>query len=311
MVFGPQIGQDFAVLNFEDRFLVVKMNPITFATDEIGFYAVTVNANDVALSGAQPRWFSASILLPEHGTDEVLCEKIFQDIAQECDRQKIRVIGGHTEITIGLPRPIIVGTMMGEVSKNRLVTTHGAKPGDILLLTKGIAIEGTSIIAREKEPVLRQNHIPDNLIQKGKDFLHSPGISIVKEALLLADSKDVHAMHGLTEGGLTMGIVELARNSRCGVEIELSQIPILSPTQEFCDLFGLNPLQTIASGALLAAVPRESGEKIIQMLQNNNIFAKKIGFFTNTPRKYIGITAQGDKKSLNYSSTDEIVKIFN
>ena len=149
VVVGPQLGQDFTVLDFEDRFLVVKTNPITFATDEIGFYAVAVNANDVALSGAQPRWFSISVLLPEHQTDEALCEKIFQDIAQECDRQKIRVIGGHTEITIGLSRPIIMGTMMGEVPKTSLVTTHGAKPGDILLLTKGIAIEGTSIIARE------------------------------------------------------------------------------------------------------------------------------------------------------------------
>lgn len=311
VVVGPQLGQDFAVLDFEDRYFIVKMNPITFATDEIGFYAVNVNANDVALSGAQPRWFSVSILLPEHQTDELLCEKIFKDIAQECDRQKIRVIGGHTEITIGLPRPIIVGTMMGEIPKNLLVTTHGAKPGDILLITKGIAIEGTSIIAREKESVLRQKHIPEDIIQKGKNFLHSPGISIVKEALLLAESKDVHAMHGLTEGGLTMGIVELARNSRCGVEIELSQIPILSPTQEFCNLFRLNPLQTIASGALLAAVPHDSVEKVIQLLQNNNIICKKIGIFTSTPKKYVGKTAQGDKISLTYSSTDEITKIFN
>ena len=156
LIVGPEIGEDAVVIDFGDRYLVAKTDPITFATDEIGWYAVHVNANDIATRGAKPKWFQSTILLPEGKTTEELIDRIFNQISSVCNELEVAVVGGHTEISYGLDRPIIVGCMFGEVKKEKLVTTSGAKVGDDLILKKGIVIEGTSIIAREKQEELRK-----------------------------------------------------------------------------------------------------------------------------------------------------------
>jgi len=307
---GPKVGQDTAILDLGDQFLVVKSNPVTFATDQIGFYAVTLNANDVAMAGAHPKWFSSTILLPEKSTDESLCEKIFSEIAQTCQKLGVAVIGGHTEVTIGLERPIIAGTMMGVIQKDKLVTTMGAKPGDRLLLIKSIAIEGTAIIAREKEAELLVKGISTELIESGKRYLHQPGISVVREALLLAENFPVHAMHGPTEGGFSMGVVEMLENSGCGVILESTQIPILPETTSLCAAFDLKPMQTIASGCLLVAVASHDAVKIMKFLKNEGIPVSDVGKITNQPGNYRLIQPDGADTSLEFSPVDEIIKIF-
>jgi len=155
VVVGPAVGEDAAIIDMGDRYLVAKTDPVTFATDEIGWYAVHVNANDLACSGATPRWFLATLLLPESGTTPGLVETIFDQIAQACRPLGISLCGGHTEITYGLERPIVVGQMLGEVAPDGYVTSSGAQVGDALLLTKGIAVEGTALVAREKREELR------------------------------------------------------------------------------------------------------------------------------------------------------------
>ena len=148
VVVGPGVGQDAAVIDMGDRLLVAKSDPITFASDLIGWYAVHVNANDVACMGARPAWFLATILLPE-GAAPSLAEAIFEQVLDACQAMEIELVGGHFEITYGLERPIVVGAMLGEVERGRLVRSSGAQPGDCLILTKGIAIEGTAVLARE------------------------------------------------------------------------------------------------------------------------------------------------------------------
>src|SRR6056297_662393 len=138
VIIGPKLGEDAAVIEYQDRYLVVKTDPITFATEEIGWYVVQVNANDIATRGAVPKWFQATILLPEKKTTEALIDTIFSQIYDACNKLNVTVIGGHTEISYNLDRPIIVGSMLGEVEKNELVSTSGAKPGDVIILTKGI-----------------------------------------------------------------------------------------------------------------------------------------------------------------------------
>src|SRR6266480_2934245 len=162
VVVGPRVGEDAAVIDMGDRYLVATTDPITFATDEIGWYAVQVNANDIAVRGARPRWFLATLLLPPRTTTEASVAALF---------------GGHTEITHGLDRPIVVGTMLGEVAKERLVTTGGARVGDAVVLTKGVPLEGAAIIAREKEAELRGRGVPATVIRRAKGFLRAPGLS--------------------------------------------------------------------------------------------------------------------------------------
>jgi hydrogenase maturation factor len=145
VVLGPGIGEDAAAIDMGEKLFVVATDPITFATSEIGYYSVMVNANDIVTTGAEPRWFTITILLPEARGNEKLVDSIFRQIHQACERLNISVVGGHTEITYGLDRPILVGQMIGEVQKEALITTAGAKPGDHILLSKGICIEGTSL----------------------------------------------------------------------------------------------------------------------------------------------------------------------
>ncbi|MDW8029686.1 MAG: AIR synthase related protein, partial [Armatimonadota bacterium] len=178
VVVGPKIGEDAAVIDVGDRYLVVSTDPITFATDLIGWYAVHVNANDVATMGAKPLWFLATILLPEGQTDERLVNEIFDQMKEACNSLCVEIVGGHAEITPELTRPIVIGTMLGEVEKDKLVTSSGAQVGDLVLATKGVPIEGTAIIAREKESELKSKGVPEKVIERAKQFLFEPSISV-------------------------------------------------------------------------------------------------------------------------------------
>ncbi|UYP45118.1 Thiamine-monophosphate kinase [Candidatus Lokiarchaeum ossiferum] len=310
VVVGPQLGQDFAAIDMGDSYLISKTNPVTFASDEIGYYAVTLNANDVATSGAIPKWFSSTIFLPEKTTDEAFCLQIFQDIAHECQKWGISIIGGHTEVTFGLDRPIIAGNMLGMVNKSSLVTTKGAQPGDVLMITKGIAIEGTAIIAREKEMALQQKGIQQRIIDEGKTFLHNPGISIVQDARLLHKKFPITAMHGPTEGGFAMGVAEMIGNSQCGVTIEFEQLPILPCTQILCNAFDLDPLRTIASGALLFTIDPKYQSEVIAFMAKNHIQTTSIGVVTKNKGEYLVKKGEDEPFPLCFSTQDEITKIF-
>ncbi len=308
VIIGPKLGEDAAVIEYQDRYLVVKTDPITFATEEIGWYVVQVNANDIATRGAAPKWFQATILLPEKKTTEALIDKIFSQIYDACNKLNIMVIGGHTEISYNLDRPIIVGSMLGEVEKDKLVSTSGAKPGDVIILTKGIVIEGTSIIAREKQEELKKRGYQNSFIQKCKDFIYKPGLSVVEDALL-ANKINVHAMHDPTEGGISAGLYEIAAASQVGLMIEREEITILEESRILCKEYNLDPLRTIASGALLIVAPQNNANNIIAILNRNGIKSSLIG---KIKEKSFGIKmlSSGNLADLNFSAKDEITKIF-
>lgn len=311
VIMGSKIGEDAAVLDIPgDNYLVVKTDPITFATNQIGYYVVNVNVNDVVCTGAQPKWFQTTILLPEEGTNRELVRSIFKDIHDTCKSMNIIVIGGHTEVTGGIDRPIVIGSLIGEVNKNNLVNSSGAEPGDDIILTKGIFIEGTSIIAREKEDLLKKKGYDAKFIQRCKDYLFNPGISIYKEALLANQNFNIKAMHDPTEGGLTCGIAEMAMASEHGILIDMNKIKILKEPDQLSKSFNLNPLGTISSGSLLIAIEENLSKKLIKLLKENNIFATKIGKFTEKEEGLQLINEQGRIQPLNYSEKDEISKIF-
>lgn len=309
LVVGPKIGEDAAVIDFGDRYVVVKTDPVTFAADEIGWYAINVNANDLATRGARPRWFQSAILLPEGKTTEELVEKIFSQVSHACRELGIAIVGGHTEVSYNLHRPIVIGCMLGEVEKDKLVTTSGAKPGDDILLTKGIVIEGTSIIAREKEMDLRRKGYPEGFIKKCKDYLRNPGISMVRDALLANEAVKVHCMHDPTEGGLATGLYEIARASGVGLKIHRDRIFFLDESKVLCREYGLDALGTITSGTLVLTVdPKESG-KLLEVYEKAGIRASIIGKIRE--KNYgIRIETKGKVEELKHSEKDEITRIF-
>jgi hydrogenase expression/formation protein HypE len=309
VIVGPAVGEDAAIIDMGDRYLIAKSDPITFATDAIGYYAVVVNANDIATRGGRPKWFLATLLLPERTTSVALVESIFAQIAEACQSFGIAVVGGHTEVTYGLDRPILSGHMLGEVDPAGLITTSGAQIGDVLLLTKGICVEGTAIIAREREQELRSGDVPEVIIQRAKNFLFEPGISVVRDAHIAIGAGRIHAMHDPTEGGLAMAVHELATAARVGIVIEGNQIPILEEAARLCRVYGLNPLGTIASGALLIATPAEEAPRIQQALQVNNIACAAIGRIV-PPSEGVLYNDGSKLQPLPQFIRDEISKLF-
>jgi hydrogenase maturation factor len=290
---GPGIGEDAAVIDTGGpRYLIAKTDPITFTADQIGWYAVHINANDIATKGARPLWYLATLLLPEDLTTKDLAEQIFQDTLNACKSIGVSLVGGHTEITTGLSRPIVVGQMLGEVDKKQLVRTDGARKGDVIVLTKGIAIEGTAVIAREREEELLQI-LDAQTLTRCRDFMHQPGISVLKEALAASQYSSVHAMHDPTEGGLATALHEVARAAGVGLLVRAEAVPVLAETQAICNHYHLDPMGLIASGALLIILAANELENLLSRLELEGIEAAEIGEVTEKSKGVKLLTADG------------------
>ena len=308
IIVGPRIGEDAAVIDFGKKYLVAKTDPITFTTHRIGWYAVNINANDIATMGAIPKWFLATLLLPEGKTNAKLATQIFRDIIKSTQKLNITLCGGHTEISYKIDRPIVIGHMLGEVEKDKLVVNAHAKPGDDLLLTKGIAIEGTAIIAREKAAVIRKK-FDKKFLKRAQAFIDKPGLSVVADALLANKTAQIHAMHDPTEGGLATGILELAKASGTGVIIDAEKIPCYEETEQICKLFNIQPLGLIASGALLIALDPKDTKEVIAILAKNGILCNPIGKLTKKSEG-LKLFTKGKLVKMPTFKVDEITKII-
>jgi hydrogenase expression/formation protein HypE len=308
LILGPGVGLDCAVVDLGDRMLAFKSDPITFTSDSIGWYAVQVNANDIVTVGAAPRWFLPTLLLPGNGTTSDLVENIMEQINLACRDLGISVVGGHTEITHSLKRPIMAGTMIGEISPGQLVTPRGAAPGDRLLLTKGVPIEGTAILAREFEPTLSIQIDRDDL-EQAREYLFNPGISVVRDAQIACGAGSVTAMHDPTEGGLAAALWELATACERSLVVETEKIPISDISRRICQSLGLDPLSTIASGALLLSVRDADADKICHALVDEGINCTAIGKVEAGPTAVWGLE-NGKRISFPYPERDEIARMF-
>lgn len=308
VVLGPGIGLDCAVVDIGDSFLVFKSDPITFATDEIGWYAVQINANDIATTGATPRWFLVTALLPEGETTAEGVAEISQQLFKACQDLGISLIGGHTEITYGLDRPIIVGTMIGEAAKDRLITPRGCQPGDRILLTKGVPIEGTAILAREF-PDRLEGILTQAEIKEASDYLYDPGISVLKDAKIALQTGEVTAMHDPTEGGLAGAIWELAIACEQILVIDPKKVIVPRISAQICEVFKIDPLATIASGALLLTTARDQVNGIIQSLEKEGIACTDIGCVEAGQAQVLQTTSKG-RQPLPRPERDEIARVY-
>jgi len=273
---GPGLGRDAAVIDLGDRLLIAKTDPITFVADDIGYYALHVNANDVACMGGEPKWFLATLLLPEKTTTPKLVEEIFRQLGEACQKIDVTLCGGHTEIIAGIKRPIIAGCLLGEAPANRIFSPERIEPGDAIILTKGLAVEATSIIGREQAQVLAETFDAE-FAQNCRRYLSDPGISVLPEARLAWQEEGVHALHDPTEGGLANAIHELLVERNLGVEINLASLPLFPESKLLCEHFRLDILGLIASGALLIIGEENVCAKLQTKLQRAKMTAALIG----------------------------------
>jgi hydrogenase maturation factor len=310
---GPGTGLDCAVVEVGKNLLVIKSDPITFVGEGIGWYAVQVNANDIATSGAIPHWFLVTLLLPDDKASYQMAEHIMKQVYAACEELEISVVGGHTEVTHSLNRPIISGTMIGEVNKENLITPNRAQENDALLLTKGIPIEATAILAQEFPEKLAP-YLSNEQIARARQFLYQPGISVLKDARIAMDTGQVHAMHDPTEGGLCAALWELAVACGHDLNVDLSLVHIPSLAQQVLDCFvepAIDPYSAIASGAMLMAVEASDEDAICASLEAEDIPCMHIGTVeqsSSNPSVW-QITDLG-RSPLPYPKQDAIAKLF-
>lgn len=308
VIVGPRLGEDAAVLEVGDRCLVVATDPVTMAADRIGWYAVHVNANDVAVMGARPRWFFPVLLLPEGAATDAMVAGIMSEIAATCDALGVTVCGGHTEVTTGLDRPIVVGQMLGEVERGALVQKSRLQVGDRILVTRGVAIEGTAILARERADRLK-GLVADATIARAREMLADPGISVVEAALAAVEAGDVRGMHDPTEGGVLTGLSELAAASGLGLRVCGDRIPVYAETAALCGAIGIDPLGLIASGALLIGAPPGACGAIAAALARRRIAVADVGEVVPAAE---GVTIEigGIRRPLVPPDRDELARIL-
>ncbi len=314
VVVGPQLGEDAAVIALGDNYLVATSDPITFATENIGWYVVCVNSNDIAAMGAVPKWLLVTLLLPEDATTPTMVRNIMAQITQACAAFDIALCGGHTEVTPAVTQPVVIGQMMGVTPKDSLVTSADARVGDVLILTKGLGIEATAIIAREREEQVREK-CDAQFLEQARNYLIDPGISVLKDAQIAIATGGVHAMHDVTEGGIATAVYELATAAELGVVVYSDKLlgsPILygDITRTLCDMFGLNPLGVISSGAMLIASAPEKSDAICQALGEAGIRADIIGQFLPPEQGLWLEDATRTQQPLPVFETDEIAKLF-
>jgi hydrogenase expression/formation protein HypE len=304
---GPGLGRDAAAIAVGGRVVVAKNDPITFASEGGAAHLVEVNANDVACMGATPRWLLVTALLP-HGVTPADVLNQFAELRETCRHRSVELIGGHTEIMRGLERPILVGMMLGDASPSELLRPGQARPGDVLLVTKGLAIEGTALLARERADQLWKL-IGGESVRAAARLLDKPGISVVAEAEIARRSGHVTALHDPTEGGLASAVRELAAVSAAGVEIDAESVPILAETRAVADALGIDPLGMLASGSLLIATRAEGVPGLLRDIEAAGIPVSVVGRLTDDPDE-ASLISGGKRRPLPEFAVDEVARLL-
>ncbi len=301
ILLGPKLGEDAAVIRIGNKVIIAATDPITGSVSDVGWLAVHVNANDIATLGVRPRWFLVSIILPRDFTLEQL-QQIMQQIDDACKNLGIAVAGGHSEITEGIDRPIIAGFMMGVANNGEFVTSSGAKPGDSIIVTKTIALEGTAILATEGEEYLTQK-LGAATIEHAKRLRSQ--ISVVAEGIAAFETGFVTAMHDPTEGGLSGGLHEMCDASNVGFEIYSDAIPLDDSTFEICKFLEISPMELISSGCMIICCNENNVNEVVNTIQSKGIMARVIGKIAKNPEKRILVT-DSDGLSLKRPTKDEL-----
>ncbi|MEG0962206.1 MAG: AIR synthase family protein [Lachnospiraceae bacterium] len=302
VLLGAGVGEDCAAVHLkEDEMFVISTDPITGTATDIGNLAIHITLNDLASAGAEPVGVMLTILLPEHAYESDLKEMMSQ-IELACAKANVQIMGGHTEVTKAVCQPVINVCGVGKAKAGSLVSTAGAKVGDDIVITKWIGLEGSSIIAKEKEEEL-QTRYPQQLIKTAKEF--DQYLSVLPEAATAVRS-GVHAMHDVTEGGIFGALWEMAEASGVGLEIELKKIPIRQETIEVCEFYGINPYELISSGSMLMAVP--DGNTLVRELAKEGIHSAVVGKAVAGNDRVLW--NEEERRFLEPPKTDELYKVL-
>lgn len=296
VILKPSIGEDCAALKLGNNICLLSTDPITGAVEDIGKLAININTNDIASSGGEPVGIMVTALLPADISEEEI-SKIIEDLYSEAEKVNVAILGGHTEITDAVNKPVLSCTVIGKTKK--LIPSCGAKTGDSVIMTKYAAMEGTSIFAWDKADKLK--NVDSNLIERAKKLSNS--LSVIKEGKIGA-RLGAHAMHDVTESGILGACWEIADCAGLGIEVYIDKIPILSETEIICKELGVNPLRLISSGSMLIVCNNE--EEMVSELEKAGIKATVIGRIIG---KHKTVLINGVREQLEEPDVDELYKV--
>ncbi len=292
----PSVGEDCSALDMGDNISLLSTDPITGAVEDIGRLAVLINTNDIASSGGEPVGMTVTALLPPSVTREEI-SKIITDLYTEAKRANIVILGGHTEITDAVTKPVLSCTVIGKTK--RLIPSGGAKTGDSLIMTKYAGLEGTAIFAKDKTHKLKG--VDSGTIERAGAL--GEQLSVIKEGKIAA-ALGAHAMHDITEGGVLGACWEIAESAGLGVRVDCGKIPILEETKIICSKLGADPLKLISSGSMLIAC--DNPGEMTEALLKEGINSAVIGSITPKERSVI---ADGIELPLKEPDTDELYRV--
>ena len=305
VVVGPGVGIDCAFFREREEIIAVKTDPITLVGKDVGFYLVNINVNDLVVMGAIPRYLLTTLIFPQ-GIKFPEIEEIFSQINNECRKFNIKWIGGHTEISEGVNKPVCCGTLLG-IPVRKDIKAGKIRKGDSLILIKEVGIEGASIIVREKGKELKK-FFSERFLRKVADSIYNPGISIYHEAISLWKNFNICGMHDPTEGGISTGIYELSERYRVGFLIYSEKIKFFPPLKKLLKYFNISPYGIISSGCILAIAPFEEAMRIKRFFERKKVSCEIIGKVVDK-KEGVKIIEKGKIKELPVFTTDEITKI--
>ena len=300
---GAAYGEDAAAIGLSgaSETLVVAADPLSLAADAVGELAVHVACNDVAASGADPRWLTHTLFLPD--ADATRRRTVTEQVDATARDLGVAIVGGHTEVLPSLDRPLCSMTALG--TTDRFVSSGGAEPGDRLLLTKGAGIEATAILASDFREACAEAGVATETLDAAAAFLDD--VSVVPDAAAVRDAAT--AMHDPTEGGLLTALVETASASGTELAVERERVPVRPETRACCDALDVDPLATFGSGALLAAVPPKRVDDALDSLADAGIDAAVIGDVRAADERDAGsVRLDGDR--IDEAPRDELYPLW-
>lgn len=299
---GSKVGEDCSVIELGDYSVILTTDPITGSINDIGKLSVNITSNDIASSGYRTKGILLTILVPE-GTSVKEIEKIFEDALEQAESLGIDIIGGHTEITCAVNRPVVSATAVSYGKGNDYVTTSGAQIGDRIVISKYPGIEGTGIIASDKKEELYEI-LGSEMVDKAIGYLNYT--SVVEEGVI-GRLLGATSMHDATEGGVLGALWEVCEASDVGCKINMDLIKILDETKKICTHYDIDPLKLISSGVMIITIPNLRVNELIDSLQKINIDAFDIGEIVEGNEKLI--VSRGETTNITPPEKDELYKV--
>jgi hydrogenase maturation factor len=311
LLVGSGPGLDAAVLDLGDgRVMAVAEDPIFPAPrlplELMGWFTVHIGASDVAVTGIKPEFMSYTLLLPPE-SPESEARTVIEAISSAAAELEITIVGGHTGWYSTVVVPIVGGvTVWGFAPHDRWISPGGAQDGDMILITKGPAIEAVALLAVLYRDKLSEN-IPADILEKACG--RTTEITVVRDALLAFAAGDVHAMHDATEGGVLGGLWEMSHAAGIKLHADLDAVPVPEDIRRLSEALGFDPWQAISEGTLLAAVEPAAVDKVRTAWESAGISSHILGRF-DASASALTVTREGRTLPLEEPQIDPFWEIF-